>query len=120
MTTEFDDIYGSKYLSVADLHGEQIKRRIAKVETTELKGKDGASKKRYVMYFNNVEKPLVVNKTNATKMASALGKDSSAWIGTMVELYSEMTPMGEGVRLRPIKAAADGAKAADMNDQIPF
>jgi hypothetical protein len=33
-----------KYFSAADLHGEQIKRRIGKVEITELR-KDGTTKK---------------------------------------------------------------------------
>jgi hypothetical protein len=118
MTTEtmFDDLYGSKYLSAADLHGEQIKRRIGKVEPAELKEKDGTTKKRFVMFFHGLDKALVINKTNATKMAAALGKDTAKWHGTVVELYSEMTSLGkEGVRLRPIKLA-DG----EMNDEIPF
>jgi hypothetical protein len=124
MTTDtdiFDDIYGSKYFSAADLHGEQIRRRIGKVDVTELKEKDGSTKRKFIVYFEGVEKPLVLNKTNAQKLAASLGKDRSKWIGTMVELYAEMTSLGkEGVRLRPIKSAAAGAVADDMNDAITF
>ena len=120
-TDIFDDIYGSKYFSAADLHGEQIRRRIGKVDVTELKETDGSTKRKFIVYFEGVEKPLVLNKTNAQKLAASLGKDRSKWIGTTVELYAEMTSLGkEGVRLRPIKSAAAGAVADDMNDAINF
>jgi hypothetical protein len=119
--TDFDDFYGSKYFSAADLHGEQIKRKIGKVEIGEMKEKDGSTKKKYVVFFHGVDKPLVLNKTNATKLAASFGKDRDKWAGVVVELYSEMTSLGkEGVRLRPIKSAADGGTATDMNDGIPF
>ena len=49
------------------------------------------------------------------ELAGAYGKDRSAWVGTTVELYAEMTSLGkEGVRLRPLKPTAD------MNDAITF
>jgi hypothetical protein len=68
-----------------------------------------------------VEKPLVLNRTNAQKLAAALGKDPTAWVGVICELYAEMTSLGkEGVRLRIIKSAAAGAAAEDMNDAIGF
>ena len=61
---------------------------------------------------------MVLNWTNAQTLAAALGKDPTAWIGVVVELYAEMTSLGkEGVRLRVIKSA--GA-ADDMNDRIEF
>src|SRR3954470_18222744 len=119
MTTvsEFDDIYGSKYFSAADLHGEMIRRKIGKVEIAELKDKDGSTKRKFVVYFNGVDKPLVLNRTNAQKLAASLGKDTTAWIGVPVELYAEMTSLGkEGVRLRTMKPA--GASHADMDDAI--
>jgi hypothetical protein len=117
----FDDLYGSKYFSAADLHGEQIKRRIGKVELVELKERDGTSKRKFVVYFDRVEKPLVLNKTNAQKLAASHGKDRANWIGVVVELYAEMTSLGkEGVRLRPVRSAAAGNAADDMNDEIAF
>jgi hypothetical protein len=125
MTTEpgiFDDLYGSRYFSAADLHGETIRRKIGKFDVADLKDpKDGTTKRRLLIYFDNVEKALVLNKTNAQKLAASYGKDPANWIGVVCELYSEMTSLGkEGVRLRPIKAAAAGAAASDMNDSITF
>jgi hypothetical protein len=120
-TDIFDDIYGSKYFSAADLHGEVIKHTIGKVDMGELKEKDGSTKKKFIVYFEGVEKPLVLNKTNAQKLAASFGKDRFKWVGVAVELYAEMTSLGkEGVRLRPLKSAATGAAATDMNDSIQF
>ena len=113
--TEFDDLYGSKYLTAADLHGETWLRRIGKVAPVELKEKDGTTKRKYLVYFEGVEKALVLNKTNAQKLAAAYGKDHSKWIGMEVELYAEMTGLGkEGVRVRPLKPTG----ASDLNDTI--
>ena len=117
--TDFDDIYGSKYLTANDLHGEQPRRKIGKVDVAELKDKDGNTKRKYLVYFAGEEKPLVLNKTNAQKLATSFGKERSNWIGVIVELYAEMTSLGkEGVRLRPLKPAA--AAPSDMNDEITF
>jgi hypothetical protein len=119
--SDFDDIYGSKYFSAADLHGEMIRRKIGKVEIGDLKDKDGSTKRKFVVYFKGVDKPLVLNRTNAQKLAAGLGKDPTAWVGVVCELYAEMTSLGkEGVRLRTIKTAAGSAAAGDMNDRIEF
>ena len=81
----------------------------------ELKEKDGSTKRKYLVYFEGVEKALVLNKTNAQKLAAAFGKDYSKWIGLEVELYAEMTGLGkEGVRVRPLKPNG----ASDLNDTI--
>jgi hypothetical protein len=126
----FDDLYGSRYFSASDLHGETPRHRIGKVEIAELKDQNGTTKKKMLVYLNGVEKPLVLNKTNATKLAAAFGKDSRNWIGVYIELYSEMTSLGkEGVRLRPLKkptvssdpiSSGPVQPSTDMDDAIPF
>ena len=70
--SDFDDLYGSKYYAVTDLHGETPRHQIGKVDVAELKEKDGSTKRKYVVYFEGVEKPLVLNKTNATKTGGSL------------------------------------------------
>ena len=113
--SDFDDLYGSKYYSVPDLHGGTPRHRVGKVAPAELKEKDGSTKRKLVAYFEGVEKALVLNKTNAQKLAAAFGKDYSKWIGKEVELYAEMTGLGkEGVRVRPLKPTG----ASDLNDAI--
>jgi hypothetical protein len=116
----FNDIYGSKYFSVADLHGETPRHRIGKVDVADLKDKDATTKRRILVYFDGVEKPLVLNRTNAKKLAEVYTEDHRKWVGVVVDLYDEETSMGKGVRLRPVKSAAAGAAAKDMNDEITF
>ena len=112
---EFDLLYGGRYLSATDLHGETLRCKIGKVDPIELREKDGTIKQRYALYFIGVAKALILNKTNAKKLAAAFGKDRSDWIGVEVELRAEMTGLGiEGVQLRPLKPTC----ASDLNDTI--
>jgi hypothetical protein len=116
----FSEMYGSKYFGVGDLNGETPRLRIGKVEVRDIPDKDGSTKRRLLIYFEGVEKPLVLNRTNARKLAEAYTEDYAKWVGVLVDLYDEETAMGKGVRLRPVKSAAAGAAAKDMNDSIQF
>jgi hypothetical protein len=116
----FDDLYGSKYFSVADLGDREPRFKVGKVEVVELREKNGTTKRKYVMWFEGVEKGLVINKTNAKKLAEAYGKQSSKWIGQIVQLYAEDTSFGKGVRLRPLRKPATPAEPDPvLNDAIP-
>jgi hypothetical protein len=118
---DFDDLYGSKYFSVADLKDGEPRFKIGKVEVAELREKNGATKLKYVTLFEGVEKGLVINKTNARKLAEAYGKQSSKWIGQIVQLYSEETSFGKGVRVRPLRKPATPAELDPvLNDAVPF
>ena len=71
------------------LHGETPRKKIGKVEIVELKEKDGTTKRKFVAFFSGEDKALVLNKTNAQRLAQVFGKDRAEWIGAGVELYSE-------------------------------
>jgi hypothetical protein len=118
---DFDALYGSKYLSVADLKDGEPRLKIGKVEVAELREKNGTTKRKYVMLFEGVEKALVINKTNARKLAEAYGKQSSRWVGQAVQLYSEETTFGKGLRVRPLRKPATSAEPDPvLNDAVPF
>jgi hypothetical protein len=118
---EFDSLYGSKYLSVTDLKDGEPRFKVGKVEVADLREKNGTTKRKYVMLFEGVEKGLVINKTNARKLAETYGKKSSKWIGQIVQLYAEETSFGKGVRVRPIRKPATPAEPdPDLNDAIAF
>jgi hypothetical protein len=113
--TNFDDIYGSKYLSVPDLGGSTLRVKIGKVEVADLREKDGTTRKKYVLFFNGEIKPMVVNKTNASVLAAAFGKNKDDWVNQRLELYSEMTGLGKpGLRIRVLQ------KPDDLNDAVPW
>jgi hypothetical protein len=118
---DFDALYGSKYFSVADLKDGEPRLKIGKVEVVELREKNGTTKRKYVIWFEGADKGLVVNKTNAKKLADAYGKQATKWIGQVVQLYSEETTFGNGVRVRPLRKPATPAEPDPaLNDAIPF
>jgi hypothetical protein len=118
---DFDNLYGSKYFSVADLNGGQTRVKIGKTDVQEVREKDGSKKLKYALYFEGHDKALLLNKTNAKKLADVYGKDRNAWVGNSIELYSETTTFGEGVRLRPLrKPATVNNLDPDLSDAVPF
>jgi len=118
---DFDKIYGSKYLGEADLEGGEPRLKISKVELVELRDKNGSTKLKFVIWFEDTDKGLVLNKTNAKKLADAYGKQPDKWVGQIVQLYSEDTSFGKGVRVRPMRKPAVPAEPnPETNDAIPF
>jgi hypothetical protein len=71
-TDDFDSLYGSKYLGVADLKDREPRLKIGKVEVAELTDKSGVSKRKYVMWFEGATKALVINRTNAEETRRCL------------------------------------------------
>jgi hypothetical protein len=113
----FDDMYGNKYLSAADLGNGTVRVKIGKVEPQDLRQQDGSTQKKYVLFFNGRDKAMVLNKTNAMTLATAFGKNPDHWLGQLIEIYSEMTGLGKpGLRIRPPKKPIQD----DMSNEIPF
>jgi hypothetical protein len=121
----YDDLYGSKWFSANDLDGEDTQRhKIGKAEPVEVREKDGTKKRKLAIWFDGVERALILNRTNYTRLTTAYGKDAVKWVGATVEVYTEVTPVGVGVRLRRIKSKPDpiatGRPDANLDDEIPY
>jgi hypothetical protein len=116
-----DDFYPSKFLRASDLKGKEITVTIDRVEAEEFE-QDGVKRPKPVVHFrNNGLKPLVLNKTNSTRIATALGnKDTDAWMGKQVRLYPDMEEfkgqVHEVVRVR----RAPKPIGEDLNDEMPL
>src|SRR5262245_61029905 len=118
---EFDDLYGSKYLSAADLKGGTARFKIGKIDSADLPQKTGGTKGRWILCVDGEEKGLMLNKTNAVALANVFGKKPENWVGQFVELYSVMTSYGEGVRVRPLRKPATVAEPdPELKDAIPY
>jgi hypothetical protein len=131
---DYDDLYGSRFLGAADLKGP-AKATIDRVEE-EVFSRDGKSvRAKAVLYFRGASKPIVLNKTNASTLAHAYGKDFSDWPGKMVEVRPETTTFNGKVvaalRLYPISATKIEANSqikheqkqslkTEINDEIPW
>lgn len=80
-----NEAYPTKYLGAADLQGRQVKVTIEDV-TRETVGDDIKP----VIYFRGKQKSLVLNKTNAMRIADVLGSgETDHWIGKDIWLHTE-------------------------------
>jgi hypothetical protein len=126
---DFNDIYGKKYFSCDDLHGETQQYKIGKSQIVEVREKDGTVKKKIAVFFKGEDTSLLLNMTNANTLANAFSKDRAQWIGHTVEAFSEMTSLGKpGVRLRELKPKRPDPVSTgkvsiipdpDLDDDIP-
>ena len=121
----------SPYLKSADLAGHPSVTVTIKGFTVETM-RDGEDKP--VMWFENKSKGLVMNKTNQDRLVNHIqSDDSDKAIGLDVELYTETTTYGPGLRIRflgkPVSpqqqapiVMPDGRETAppDFDDEINF
>ncbi len=126
---ELATIFPSKYIKAADLKGREHTVVIAKCEIEKL-GEDN----KLVIYFQNREKGLVCNRTNADRIAYLYGSNTDAWTGREIVLYPDMVnfqgKVTEAVRVKPpagqapkpaARVPGNAATPIDMNDDaVPF
>ena len=122
------EAFPSKFFKAADVPGDGVALKIAKVEQEKV-GPDQELK--WVVYFKGQDKQLILNGTNWDLIAAALREeDSDNWAGKVVELYATQTQFGKKMvdcirvrRHRPAETApAQPVKAApadeEFNDEI--
>jgi hypothetical protein len=83
MSDDFDDLYGSKYLGAADLNGQRKRVKILDTEVSDLREKDGSTKRKCIVWFETEDKALVLNKTNALRLAWLSAKNTKAGTGPL-------------------------------------
>jgi hypothetical protein len=98
---DIKSLYPSKYLSAADLKGQEVTCQIAKIKMEQMS--DGEEKP--VLYFVGAEKAMVLNKTNARTIAQLHGDDYDVWPGKRIILFAVPVEFGGqmtmGVRVKP-------------------
>lgn len=134
-----NDEFPSKYLKAADLQGHAVKVKIRDV-ASETIGND----RKLVMYFQNRDKGMVLNKTNARTIGDIYGDDTDDWRDHVVEVFAMKVEfngrMVDGLRVRvpppsrqgngapnararteePPLPSDDGYRGDPMDDEIPF
>lgn len=112
------DMYGGSFLKADDLQGRTVRVVIDACTLEELGGEGGVQQK-WVLSFRGKDKRLVLNKTNALRIAAMHGEDTDEWIGREVRLYSE--PVQFQGRLVPaIRVYVEQPEASQGEDEIPF
>jgi hypothetical protein len=105
--------FPSKYVKAADLNGRPKQMTMTYAE----REKFGNGESGLALHFQDEEKALILNKTNATVIRDAYGDDTENWRGRKITLYSEKVSYAgkvmDGVRVRiPTEV--------ELDDAIPF
>lgn len=124
---KLSDAYPGKYLKSGDLPEEG--NQTAVIENVKVEEIGANKEEKPVVHFSNLDKGMVLNKTNWKTIARALGsEDTDDWIGKTISLYrAEVEFQGEmveaiRVRLKTVKTAPipKGGQPDDLDDEIPF
>lgn len=118
----------SKFLRKEDFDEDQV-CTIKDVHLEDMQGDKG--EQRWVLYFRERDKGMVLNVTTIRVLEQAFGDDSDEWTGNKVKVYVDPNVSFQGkvvggLRLMPpkkgAKVPAKPAPAVDeeFDDKIPF
>lgn len=118
--TDYDDLYGSRFLAATDLKGP-VTVTIERIEYEQFTRPGEPTRTKAVAYFKGGKKGMVINKTNAANLAAAFGKAFPNWVGKRVTIRPEQTMFAgkptRGLRLYP--AANGGPPIPAIAPQAP-
>lgn len=81
-----NEIFTGKYLGAVDLDGDTDVTIIGMIEVEVTN--EGKKETKYALNFREVEKPMILNKTNAKSIAEVLhSSDTDDWIGKRITLW---------------------------------
>lgn len=83
-----DEVYGGNYISAASLKSEKLVNKlltISSAETMEI-GQGEKSKTKIALSFKEIEKRLLLNKTNAAILSENFGNETDEWVGKKIKL----------------------------------
>jgi hypothetical protein len=115
----------SKFLKKEDIEDDVVVT-CKRVALEDMPG--DAGERRWVLYFKELSKGLVLNTTSIRVAEKTFGPDSDDWIGQKVTLYVDPNVQFKGqivggLRIRPIKTkppkAVLAAQAEKFDDEIP-
>lgn len=87
--TTINDLFPSPYLTAADVESKPIWTVKGFTKKT-MKNRDGEDEVKPVLFFNEADKGMVLNKTNADIISSLYGSTIEDWINERVQLHSVM------------------------------
>lgn len=120
-----NEIKNSKFLKKEDV-GEGVIVTITDC-TEENTAKEGSTPEmKWALHFRELEKPMVLNSTNAQIIAKITGKDDTDdWIGARVELYSDPSisfggKLVGGIRVRAVRGQGTRPPQGNLPPGGPF
>jgi len=128
--TKLSEVFPSKWLKSEDLKGREVTATIASYSFEDL-GDD----RKPALWFLKSDKGLILNKTNANRIAIMYGDDLDDWKGKQITLYEEYVEFAgktvPAIRVKVVRQEGPGSapqdqqqvetEAADtFDDEIPF
>ena len=102
------DVFPSKYLRAEDLE-EDLVVTMGKVTMEEMTQKYGPRTEKPVLHFKELDKALVINKTNWALIAKQHGEESDAWEGKRIVLtVVDVDSFGDVVAAIRVRAPRKG------------
>jgi len=94
------DVYQSKWLTAADLHGKRIQVQIENVEVVDVPSfRDKAiNVKKFEVSFVGKKKSMLMGARNSKILAASLGDDVEDWTDKVIEVYSEKDDVGGEIK----------------------
>ena len=83
---DYKEIYRSKFMKADDLNG-----RSATYTVNGCTAEDVGDDTKLVLAFSEIDRPLVLNRTNVTTMAELFGPETDSWGGKKVKLLPATT-----------------------------
>lgn len=119
---KLSEMMPSKYLKTTDVEGDAIVT-VKELKKVNVAREDAEPEYKWTAIFAEFAKPMVLNKTNLTRLGKALGDDTDGWIGNQVLLYvdDEVQYGAEtvsGLRIRAVKHPVAKARAALGDDDV--
>jgi hypothetical protein len=131
---KIDDLLPSKYLKTGDFREPKVVT-VKELKKANVARQDQTPEYKFIAFFEELEKGLVLNKTNIKRMGKYLGDDTDDWPGGKVEIYVDDniqygSDIVEGLRIRGASKKSAAPKVADDDevnrklraaaDDIPF
>lgn len=101
------DLIVGKYLSAKDMVGQRVLATLDVCQIEEFENKTtGVTDSRPVVYFEDLDQGMVLNKTNLKVLAREFGEETERWKGrrVLVTTHKVKTPAGaevDGLRIEP-------------------
>lgn len=115
--------FPSKYLKSDDIGNQRWRLTIRSVQMEDV----GENEHKPIVYFQELEKGLVLNKTNAEMVVQLYGDDTDRWTGQAIEMYATPVQFGGkttmGLRVMnpaPAMPAHPGMAAPIAPGQPPY
>jgi hypothetical protein len=107
-----NDMFPKKYASGLDLQGRAVNVTIAGISKEQMHPPGAGTVEKYVLYFKETGRGVVLTKTLAEQIAAAVGHDETdQWTGKRITIYPEEIKVAGAVRLVIRARAAANAPA---------